>query len=255
MATRILHTEYREEQAAPRYPFADTANLQSNDGRSIPPDVFLDASLYPIGSGPRLFLAAITIATSQITFSLSDVTYTTLATAAFDPLAPPSLLQFTDQYGRPAGILVAQPSLLNQFRTWPVGRHTFPLGATEFVASCVIPTPEPGVRGILTETGDLLTGDVWLVGDRGVVLRRDDDGAIRIDVVGDPLYIRQLCEQVDRFSSPLFVRTINGYPPDKHGNFNLTVGSNRATKTVIRIYPAGDGLTIEAVGGPAVGER
>ena len=111
-----------------------------------------------------------------------------------------------------------------------------------------IPTPEPGLRGLLTPGGDLFTGDVWIVGDNGVVVRDTGDGNIRIDIVGDPLFRRKLCGSVELFNTPNIIRTINGCPPDEHGNFQLNVGDLITENTLLRINPTDTGLRIEAVG-------
>ena len=107
------------------------------------------------------------------------------------------------------------------------------------------------MRGIITERGELFTQDVLLVGDNGIVLRQDaeDPEVIRVDVVGDPLFIRKNCTEVERFTTPNFLRTINGCPPDSDGNFNLTVGDHQSAETIVRIYANGQGeLVIEAIG-------
>lgn len=248
MPDRVIFPEFREEFGGTRYPFADTATLLTRQtSLDIGIGTFVDASLYPIGGASRLYLASITVNAREVTLALSDDDRASLATATFDPLDPPALLTFTDGHGRPAGIIVANPDEARRFSAWPVGTHTFNLGATEFVASCVIPTPEPGVRGILTSLNELLAGDVWLVGDNGVVVR-ENEGRIRIDIVGDPLFVRKLCGRVDLFDAPNLVRTINGCPPDAYGNWNLTVGDHMNEQTIVRIYPSDDGLVIAAVG-------
>lgn len=248
MSTRILFPGFREELEFTRYPFADSALLTSAEsGQQIEVDTFLDASLYPIGAAARLYISSITITVREITLTIGDEENAELATAIFDPLVAPDVLVFTDSFDRPAGVIISESLKLSRFSAWPVGVHTFELGETEFAASVVIPTPAPGVRGILTEAGDLFTGDIWIVGDDGVVVR-EIDGNIRIDIVGDPLFARRLCSQLDLFTPPNFLKTINGCAPDANGNFNLTVGENLSTEPILRIYPTDTGLKIEAVG-------
>ena len=247
MAERILFPEFRDELAPTKYPFRDGASLTSNTAQTIDPDTFLDASLYPIGSVDGMFIAQIEVAIRNVTITLGDRISLNLATAEFAQTTPPTLLRFTDDVGRPAGVLVSAPLRLARFGAWSTAIHTFARPDTQFVASVSVPTPEIGVRGILTENDELFTGDIWLVGDNGVVLR-DDAGDIRVDIVGDPLFVRQVCEELGRFNPPRFIKTINGCLPDDQGNFNLTVGDHEATRTVVRIYPTDNGLTIEAVG-------
>lgn len=247
MPDRILFPEFRDELEFTRYPFADGATLTADTSQKIETDTFLDACLYPIGSTSRVYLSRIEITTTAATLVLSDVSRKDLATASFELLAPPDVLYFRDRLNRPAGIMVSESLRLARFSAWEVGTHTFALGTTEFVAAVVIPTPEAGVRAIQLDDGSTYAGELWLLGEHGVVLR-DHNGAIRIDVVGDPLFVREQCTEVDQFTVPNFIKTINNCPPDPYGNFNLTVGDHFNEQTILRIYADNDGLVIEAVG-------
>lgn len=248
MAERILFPEFRDELEHTRYPFADSASLATIDrAHTIELDTFLDASLYPIGAIDRVYISRITVASRRVVITIGDRVTAVLASASFDPLASPELLRFTDAYGRPAGLVVSDPLRLSRFGAWAPGVHQFDRGATEFVASAVIPTPEPGVRGLLTADDELFASDVWLVGDSGVVVS-DDEGDIRVDIVGDSLFVRRQCLPAALFTPPRFLLTINGCPPDAFGNFSLTVGDHLAEETVVRIRQSATGLIIEAAG-------
>ncbi len=251
MPARILFPQFRDQLEPTRYPFGDEASLISrNTGQQLDNDTFLDASVYPLEAVERVCIASVTVTGRSVTIVIGDDLSVSLASASFDPAQPPSLLRLTDSFGRPAGVLVSEPLRLARFGTWALGQHLFGSDEAEFAASCVIPTPAPGVRGVITTDGDLVAGDVWLAGDNGVVLRDDGDGNIRVDIVGDPLFVRTLCQPLGKFLPPTPILTINGCPPDEFGNFNLTVGDHLAQDTVLRIRPtdAGDALIIEAVG-------
>jgi len=251
MAERILYPEFRDELEPTKYPFADDATLVSdNTSQEIDRDTFLDASVYPIGAGAGVYVSNITVTPRKITITLGDNRSTNLAVADFDPLNPKDVLLFEDSVGRPAGVIVSEVLRLSRFTAWESGSHDFSATATPLVASCVIPTPEPGVRGFVTEDGELFTGDVWIVGENGVVVSEDGDCNVRIDMVGDPLFVRKLCFPLDLFVPPLFVKTINGCTPDANGNYNLTIGGQDAPdeETIIRINPTDTGLKIEAIG-------
>jgi hypothetical protein len=144
-------------------------------------------------------------------------------------------------------MLVSEALRLAQFATWDVGSHVFDEGAAEFVASCVIPMPAIGVTGLRVGTGAIMTGDVWLVGEQGVVVRLED-GKIRIDIVGDPLFVRKLCGEAAMFTPPTYVRTINKRPPDELGDYRLEVTNAFAPETILRLSPTTAGLRIEAAG-------
>lgn len=249
---REIFPEFRDQQAATRYPFADLSTLTADSGQVIEPDAFLDASLYPIGAVGPLFLSRVSVTAHEVTLAISDE-QREVAFAAYDALSPAADVMVFDAYGRAAGIIILGLLPFVPFAAWPPGDYAFSVEATEFAVSCVIPTPEPGVRGVLSDRNELLAGQAWLVGQDGVVLRELEAGVIRVDVVGDPLFLRKLCEPVELFKTPNFVRSINGCPPDRYGNFNLTVGDHDADETIVRVYPRDGGLVIEAVGKPIRG--
>ena len=249
MPERVIFPEFRDQYEYTRYPFMDSASMTAQTKQVIDKDIFLDASLYPIGVDKGfVYIQSIEVQARRVTVILADVTKREKARTVFDPLDPPDLLYVYDEYDRPAGVLVSEADRLTRFSSWATGVHTFATTATQFVPSCVIPTPEVGVRGILTEAGDLFTGDFIIVGDNGVVVRKEDDSVIRVDIVGDPLFRRKLCVPIDLFTTPGFVRTINDCPPDQYGNFNLVVGDHFNDETIVRIYKDGNNIVIEAVG-------
>lgn len=252
-AARILFPEFRDEQQASRYPFADTATLQSDTDLNIQiaPDTFIDASVFTIGGSSRAYISSIVVTTQKITINIGDTDLAARAAATYDPLSPPKngMLLLEDRYGRPAGMLLSTAVALSRFSAWGVGTYEFTLSQTEFVASVVIPANEPGVRALQTEKKQFLTGDVWLVGDQGVMLRKENEKTIRVDVIGVPLFKRFLCEpKSEDFSNKRYLKTINGCGPDEFGNFTFTATNQLAPDTVLRIYVDGDTIIIDTVG-------
>lgn len=248
---RILYPQFRDEQADSRYPFADTATLTTSDGAlSLERDTFIDAALHVIGGGPGLHISQITVTSNSVILSIGDRSEKKRAAATYPTNSPPTngVLEIFDTYNRPAGMLLSTQSKLFAMSAWPNGTHVFAPAATAFVASVVIPAQEPGVRGVLLADKTLVTGDLWLIGDQGVQLRQESDGVIRIDIIGEPLFLRALCEDKDKFSPRRFVKTINGCPPDKYGNFILTATGHVAPDTTLRIYPRNNTLVIDTIG-------
>jgi hypothetical protein len=228
----------------------DTATLVESGGdQIIDPDLFLDASLYPIGAVGAVYISSIDIVTPRnATITVSDSTRRPKASVTFDPLFAPNLLRLADEWGRPAGVLVSDSIRLSRLSSWSPIDHAFATTDTEFVPSCVIPTPEVGVRGLITERDELFAKDALIIGDNGVVVTQAEDEIIRVDIVGDVLFIRETCGVVDKFTTPNFIRTINDCPPDPNGNYNITVGDHQNEETIVRVYPLNGVLVIEAIG-------
>ena len=258
---RILFPDFRDEQSDSKYPFADYVTLTANDGfSSIAGDTFIDATFFPIGGGARLHITAIAVGVQAISITIGDIGTPALITATYNPAMPPSdgVLQFFDVYNRPAGMLLSNPLSLGRFSTWTTAVYTFEATATEFVASVSIPANEPGVRGVLSPAGVLLAGDIWLLGDAGIVIRREQntESVIRVDIVGVPLFKRFVCEPLDDFPAKKYLQTINGCGPDTYGNFTITAtGEDVLARTqrvkddtVLRVYPQNGTIVFDAVG-------
>ncbi len=268
MAERILFPEWRRQNEPTRYPFSDESTLFNAAGRVLVEGTFLDAALYPIGASAGLYLSTVVVTHTTVTMTLASPAGVA-ATGGFSLVSPPDEVVFTDVYGRPAGVLVSEGRRLGLFQAWGVGTHEFLPAETEFAASCVVPTPEIGIRGIRLETGELFVGDVWLVGDDGVVLRASTVEVpvpgtamtrrvteIRVDVVGDALFRRRLCFPQSLFETPRFVKAIRFVGPnddftcgpDAAGNMRLVANNALAADTVLRINTTADALVIKAVG-------
>jgi hypothetical protein len=226
MSAEIRHPEWRASLAPTKYPFMDNATLVSPSGEVILDGVFLDASFYPFGSADGLYISSIerTIE-NNIIITLSDSTEFEQCTTTFsldelntveqDDMAFAQVgkftspcsdlgdedddyhLRFIDSNGYSAGILIANLAMLKTFVGWAKGVHAFTSKDTEFVAAVVSPTPDTGVRGFELDSGDVVVGEVWLYGENGVTLtcEKDPKGnqVIRMDVVGDPLFVRASC--------------------------------------------------------------
>ena len=270
---RILYPQWRNQWEATPYPFGDFATRRNDEGDVILEGTFLDAHLYPIGGLVGLYLSAVIIDHQSATFVIGDFATEQLAFGVL-PLAsvlkPAGTIQLRDNYGRPAGVLVSDWQRLAVFRTWGLGTHTFTRAQTEFAATCCMPAPAIGVRGIMLDDGSVMTGHVWIVGDDGIVVSHSTDAGyqlVRIDIVGDPLTRRRLCDttgtgETATFTTPNFVRRLrinsSGFdftcPPDDKGNFSIIANNDLSPETVLRIRATPDGIVFEAVGSTMVGD-
>lgn len=272
----IRYPDFRDQNATTGYPFAERAKRINDAGDMILEGFLLDAHLYPIGGQERLYLSKVIVAHETITFYIGDASNDELASGEIPTVDPLDCVRLVDTYGRPAGILVSESERLAVFQTWGIGTHEFTVDQTEFCATCCMPTPEIGLRGIQLEDGTLFTGHVWIVGDDGVVVRQGLDGLalkancievattiypIRIDIVGDPLFRRRLCADTGYFSTPNPVRvlritdgtTSHDCVPDEFGNLTIQMNDNLATYTALRIRVQTDGIKIETVGSSTSG--
>ncbi len=235
--TEILFPQWRNGNEHIRYPFTDDADLVNSDGVAISQDLFDDARIYPVGGSTGLYLNRVEVTQLGIFFHIADPVSGELAGGGYlfaDPI--PNEIALTDQYGRPAGILVSVAEKLQAAAgSFPAGDTIFTQAETEFAPTVAVPIPETGLRGILMDDGGFLSGDIYLVGSDGVVLSVDD-GAIRIDVIGDPYALLHACER-EGFVAPPFcgLRTINDIPPDSNGDWKFTVGGNLSPTNIIRI--------------------
>lgn len=240
--SELIFQEWRNSNQRVKYPFADYASLVNDDGVSISPELFVDARLYPIGASAGLFLSRITVADASITFTFGDLVTGDLAFATYTFGSGASNIKVVDRYGRPAGILVSDANTLAALvNSFGEGIYEFEQAQTEMAATVVVPTPEVGLLGFLLDDGNIISADIMLVGTDGIVLTTDE-GAIRIDAIGNP-YARLIDCEERGFVIPRFcgLKTINKIPPDARGDFKLTLGSNLAPDIALRITQNGDG--------------
>lgn len=249
---RILFPEFRDEQKNSRYPFVDGATLQADNGtNAIARESFIDASFFGINLSQRLYISQIAVTAQTVTVVVGDADEPVRMTATYDAAQGPvnGVLSFFDSYGRPAGMLLSDPLNLSKFNTWLPGTYNFLIEATEFVSTVVIPVRAPGVRGLNFEN-NFIYGDIWLVGNGGVVIRKEEgtESTIRVDVVGEALFKRFVCEPIGDFPAKQYLRTINGCGPDRFGNFTITATAKNVADPVVRIVPQNNTLVVTVVG-------
>lgn len=245
----IRFPEWRNRGERVKYPFSDLAPLMNAGGVRVDEDLFYDARLYPIGAGTGVYLSSIVVADAGITFYIADPAHGVLASGGFTFAAVPSDIALADAYGRPAGILVSDAAKLGALANiYGEGEVLFEPGDTDFAPTVVVPLPQPGVRGVLLDDGNVLAGDIYLMGTDGVVLSLDG-GAIRVDVLGDPYALGKACDE-EGIPLPAYcgLKTINGIAPDAQGDFKLTIGGNEAVDNVLRIEMDNGQVTVKAVG-------
>lgn len=240
--------EWRDSTKPTKYPFTDLSGLHTLDGLYIDHSSIYDASFYIVNWESRLYVTSIVVSAGSsktVTINIGDPENLIVASAEINPASIPSEIAFTDTSGRPAGIMIVDPVAFSFIQTWGIGEHVFG-NTAEFVPFVIMHMPGNGVSSFKDELNNLVSGEVWLVGENGVVVRTEGKN-IRVDIVGDPLFKRR--NDVS-FVTPRFVKTINGVPPDEYGDFKIVSGNYMAGDTILRVYPEPDapGIRIELVG-------
>lgn len=251
MQTEIIFPEWRNQSENTNYPFSDAATMISDSGVRVPRSLFDDARFYPIGAIAGVYMKSVGIQGNIVTITIADPEKT-LATGSFDYTNPLNDVPFYDSLGRPAGVLVSTKEKLKLLPAALPAAVTFTQEQTEIVPSCIVPLPQPGVRGFILDDGSYFTGDLYLVGVDGVVLSVPQANVIRVDIIGDPYAKLEDCAEEGIPVEPLCgLKTINGIAPDPDtGDFKVSPGANPpyAFDNVIRVSQNGSELVIETVG-------
>lgn len=247
--TASYYQDWRGSNDRVKYPFDESSLMQNDDGVIVPDDLFIDARLYPLGGGPRQYMSQIVKAGSILSFYIANSDGTVLASGSYNGSSPPTRYTITlsDTLGRTAGVLVTESSRISPLLGWADGMYEFTVGQTEFAAGVAVPMPTHGVRSLRVDDTEALSGHVYLVGGRGVVLTVSGS-EIKVNIVGEPRFKQLLCAD-DGFTYPCPVKTINGLRPDAHGNFTIVPCGVDSTHNPIRVVPVEHGLRIEVAGG------
>ncbi len=267
--TNIRHPEYRRELENTKYPFIPSASL-SNETVSFLEGTFLDAHIYSSSDNFRVFISQVNITSTSVTLILSNDELEEIARGTFSVPVELSAIQLLDPFQKPAGILISEPSRLGLISAWGIGEYEFEPGATEFCVTCCMPVPQPGLRGLRLENGDILSGKIWIIGDDGVVVNTETKTnkagelveVMKLNVVGDPLYLQKLCDPENLFTPVNAVREIavtqdgeelHNCEPDEHGNFNIQMNDGLVADPALRIRTTPDGILLQVEGSTNTG--
>jgi len=252
--SELRYPQWRNENDQGKYPFAVYSTL-TNGTVLIPENVFADARLHPIGGSKDQYISKITKADDTIVFYISDAISGVLATGTYQISNPSdrSTITLLDPYGRAAGVIVTDALRLLPILGWASGDYAFTADQATFVCGVVTPMPKDiGLRSLRVDdtSNNIVSGDVFIVGGRGVVLelaREDTDIVITVNAMGEPLFKQVICEGVG-FLNPCKLKTINGVKPDPYGNFHIVPCCLETDQTLIRIEPLTNGILVKTIG-------
>ena len=234
---RVVFSEYRDQYENTKYPFADTSTL-TYGGITIPDNLFLDAGFYFQEGFP--YLSSVVIDENVITLTVTCDSES--ASCTFSLVDMPDVLRFYNDKNRCLGCIVSDSQRLAWFSSLSQGKHRFYPESTTFALRCNIQSRVLGVATLGTEK-EPLYGDVWVVGDDGVYVRKVGN-SVRIDVMGEVLYKRKHC--VEGFETPNYLRTINGMGPDAYGNVSIQL-RNDGDITDLRLTTTKEGIVLERI--------
>jgi hypothetical protein len=243
MAKEIVYEEWRNQNEQINYPFDDEATLTNEDGATIDRSLFVDARLYPVGGDYSLYLRRVSVSEDTVRFYLAVAGEVEIAYAELDLLAIPSngLVPVVDLLGRPAGVLVSsQAALTTVAGAFNSGDTIFAEGTTQFAPTVVVPMPDAGIRGFVTDDGDEVYGPVFLIGEQGIVLSASGN-VIRVDALGNAFAKHEDCQEQDPLAPFCGIKTINLISPDEFGDFKMTIGGNSAIDNIFRIMQTEQG--------------
>ncbi len=236
-------------QTGGNYPFVDSASLQSQDGSLSIAGLFTDARIMTPDVISAPYISSISWDGNTMTINVSVGTSTPLV-GTYTPLTSGSLINLTDSAGRPGGVLVLDVEQAPGVASTNSNSATFLPAATQFVATCVIPETADGVTGFLLPDGSTVSGDVWFVGENGVVLGWEN-GELKVQLVGDPYFTRVSCEGATNlpYIPPVPLATINGMQPNAIGDFAITTGVIVTADNVLHVTSAANILNFTLSGG------
>ena len=217
------------------YPFAVPGPIRAEDGTVLDPGVVTDLALFVSASTEAVLLYTVTVAQGvSATFSFADVTGTVLGTATVTPADTEQVGIVAD--GVNTGFLAFDVAAMRGVLNWTTGTYVFRVAVVPHVLVFSDPAWR---RGIVVPSGEVLTGEVWLVGADGIQLAATVDG-FTVHAYGDPY--------AGRTGPRRTYEAINGVLPDADGNINV-VPAGSSAQFRLNFVPLGNGkIRVEVTG-------
>ena len=250
----IFHPDYREEFRGTRYPFVPSATLKSPE-LTLPIDVIIDAHLYPLNGNSRYYLSEIRVSQTSVVFVIGDDRSRQLAEGVYPLDGSKNLVALKSSGDTPAGVLLIDTENAASLSGLPLGNYAFDTRSTEFCVKCHVPITNNGLTGFLLPDGQIVSGEVWLYGEDGVILSVEDDNEIHVNVVGDPLFLQKFCDEIPPRMPIKLIRvkhdTGEYYCNVQHGSFTIQVNNDATENPALRVTGNDQGLYIWMAGTPA----
>lgn len=181
----VVYNEYREQNGRRRYPFADGCSLLDADGNALATDFLIDAFLYPIDLANGLYVKTIDLNARKL-YVADTVTDKLHGVADIPMIEGTEHVYEVEVPYRQVGVVVYGAGLQDGLLGQTI--RSFTPAGLQLCCAAYIPLNQAGVRGILTDDNDRLTGHVTIEGQDGVVttsyIGGGDRRILRIDMVG-----------------------------------------------------------------------
>lgn len=232
---QFLNEQWDDSLRSKRYPFAGTGPLATTQGQVVPDDLFLDLNLMVESETATVVLATIHVVPGQVAlyrFELQDGTLvgTLTSTPSDTTLMPIVLGTLTVGYAK---IDLGAAQIV---RGWP--QLDYLLNA-EVLPHLLVVSDPAWRRGFKLPDGTILTGNVYLVADRGLWFERTTNG-FRLHATGDPFN--------GRVEPARGLKSLNGVGPDLDGNVNL-IGLSTTNFSGSTFLPAGQPFRVNITPG------
>lgn len=171
--------EYNNEHRLSRYPFADTASLESSEGLVLPLDAIIDLMMYPIDMDGALYLSMFDAVNNKVIFS--DADDNTIGIVDYTD-GDYTVYEYIEAYDfkRPIGKIVInknieKPEVYYFDKTAEVSQHAY------------YNIVQKGIRGIVVND-KVYTGSVKFTGVNGVLVntyKYDGDSILSFNAIGE----------------------------------------------------------------------
>ena len=185
MTEIVFVEEYRKELETTGYPFSRLRPLTTATGTALPVGAIIDASVYY--DDPRKIPQLTTIEKRDhlLTFMVGEYR------GSCDLRETTETVELETDTGLFGGILVMNRARLKTLQGWPGGVHPL-VPIPSFCPRCLEFLPAIGVQRLRADSGELFSGNVVIVSDKGGILCTRKSGGgfdyVEVNFVGDPTF-------------------------------------------------------------------
>lgn len=232
---RISSQTWQDSLWGLSYPFAAAGPILAEDGTDLGPDTITDLALFVSSATTSVFLYTITVTQGvSAVLAFTDVTGAAMGSAVVTPGGSGRTGITLD--GINVGFLTCDVAAMRGVLNWSPGPYVFRAALVPHVLVFSDPTWR---RGIVVPSGEVLTGEIWLVGADGVQLEAVSGGFV-VHAYGDAY--------AGRTGPRRTYTALNGVLPDLDGNINV-VPAGSSARFRINLIPLGNGrVRVEVTG-------